>query len=506
MNVLDDDLRQLAAHLDQELGAIKLAETTRRYNAPPVVRSRTTRAIARQRGRRQVAVFGLAAVSLIGGLIVITSRDPGSSPVGPADSPFATSAAPTTSSDLTDSTHNPIVPPVSTETSTATELTPPTTPAIPTPTNPTPMPVAAQLAELRAGAMQALAALTSFRATVERRTSTTSADGTTTDAGTATTNTVTLMADGREWSEGDQILWSSYDPMTGVSRGAFADATGVAHYQQMDGQSDAFTVINMMFGYNPLGAKSGLAGPASTVTVMQTHWQDRPATEVTIHDDTTPYTTKPTDDTRVFVVDSMTGLIVRYSRTTIQNGVTTNEQAEMSALEAGVDLPVAFPGEFPTDASVERSGNPSAFASLSIAEAVSVFGQRVVVPESTPSDARLTLTTALGESYNDLTLTLPLSNGFDSSELTIRMDVATGPTQSGFAVVDGFVCPSADGVACDPPPSDLPTLSAGALAGHQYATSEGAITIHDGPIDITIGKPTTAEALAVANSLVRAAG
>ena len=505
MNVLDDELRQLAAHLDQELGAIKLAETTRRYNAPRVVRSRTTRAIARQRGRRQVAVFGLAAASLIGGLIVITSRAPGSSPVGPADSPFATSAAPTTSSDLTDSTHNPIVPTVSTEIRTATELTPPTAPAIPTPTT-TPTPVAAQLADLRAAATQALAALTSFRATVERRTSTTSADGTTTDAGATTTNTVTLMADGREWSEGDQILWSSYDPMTGVSRGAFADATGVVHYQQMDGQSDAFTVINMMFGYNPLGAKSGLAGPASTVTVTETHWQDRPATVVTIHDGTIPYTTKPTDDTRVFVVDSMTGLIVRYSRATIQNGVTTNELSEMSALEAGVDPPASFPGDFPAGANVERSGNPSAYASLSVAETVAVFGQRIVVPESMPSDARLTLTTALGESYNDLTLTLPLSNGFDSSELTIRMDVATGPTQPGFAVVDGFVCPSADGVACDPPSSDLSTLSAGALAGHPYATSEGAITIYDGPLDITIGKPTTAEALAVANSLVRATG
>jgi hypothetical protein len=500
MNVLDDQLRSLAAHLDQELGA-KVAVNADTANRKSSHQPRATRPVASRRlAPRQVAVFGLAAASLIGGLIVITSRSPNRSPVGPSDSPPTTPVAAVPSSNPVATTQTTTAPTTSGE---QTDTSATTSPSSTT----TSTPLATQLADIRHAAALALASLTSLRATVQRHSSTTTADGTTTDGGTST-NTVTLMADGREWSEGDQILWSSYDPTTGISRGAFTDVTGAVRYQQIDGQSDSFTPVNIMFGYNPLAATNGFGSTSSTVTLEETEWHGRTAWQITTHDDTVPFTSQVTNDTRVYVVDTTTGLIVSYSATTIQNGVTSIDEAEVSALDVGVDVPATFPGEFPAGATVDRSGDPAAFVSLTVAEAVAVFGRGVYGPADMPAAARLSLATALGQTFNDLTLTVPLPGGFGASGIAIRMDVPTSaaPPDPGFAAVDGFVCPSADGLTCNPPKPGLPTLSAGALAGHPYETFETGILIYDGAITISIGKPTVAEALAVANSLVHPTG
>jgi len=157
-----------------------------------------------------------------------------------------------------------------------------------------------------------------------------------------------------------------------------------------------------------------------------------------------------------------------------------------------VELPANFPGAFPEGATVERSGDPAAFTTLSLADAVAEFGQPVFAPADVSPTSRSSIQTMpTGEQ----------ASGDPAEVRILRIEVPVGFTRSYISITDYSEL-------ADPLPTNSSVLAisrhldGGALAGQPYDVSGAALTIFASPLSITVDAPTAEIALQLANSLV----
>lgn len=320
-------------------------------------------------------------------------------------------------------------------------------------------------------------------------------------------NTITLMADGSIWSEGDSFHWTSYDAATGVSRGEFGGADGGTQYQEIVGWPDNSTPLLILFGYDPVMRFDAMQGP--TLTEVTSHL-GRPAWQITSTFEggyTEP--TQADTQTEVYTIDEQTGLVVAYEQHQTHGGVETNvKEARIDDLEVGATLPAAFPGAFPEGAVVDRSGDPNGFVPLAVADAGARFGSGFVVPAGDGAPVPRTTVNTFDMPATDSSpggvmyqASIESRTGFVRSTVSIsKSTITSGSPLQGWIVVDGLGCASPDGVHCVG--FDGPSLiTAGALAGVPSRFDGRVLIIDNGPVQIVVDAATPEAALAIANSL-----
>ena len=410
-------------------------------------------------------------------------------------------------------------------------VTVPTTPAAapsttqPLPTGPTVD--ALTLDDVRAGQIAALRQLSGFTATAEVTTTSTpySLDGAPMAEQTSTrTAEITLLPDGSFWSQTSADEWGSYDPATHTVRGAFRSPEGVLQYQEIVGQPDNSIPLGVISGMFPTQLVGGTQDDSTRVedTTLDGRavWQ---ITNVMVYDPARCQGdgcgSEPYSQTIVQTVDQQTGLMIRSSNaTTDQHG--TSQVAALRDVRPVDTMPAGFPGTFPPDAAVDRSGDPNIATSLTMADIPAHFGI------ATPLPAGLdTVTVTAGEmmgpsvdnddpagpSYRTRTADIVAHDGFLNMTISVRATVAAdAPTDD--LVIDGYVCRNGDGDqdgACDKtidgsasglPGSRTITIEHGALAGREVLVVNGGLSINVGIFDINILAPTNAEAIAIANT------
>ncbi len=448
---LMDELAALASHFDR---------------AAPPVRPSEARAIDPSRhsaggGRTVVHVLVAAAVAVavIGGLVLVTGRD-GQAPVTvplQVDDTVGATFAPTTVASTTSSTAG--------------------APAF-----------ADQLAAIEAEVIPELASLSGFRATATVVRVGTDANGAPVSA--TSTNEVTLLGNGSMWTTMSNGGWGSFDPATGLTRGAFPDGAGGVSYQLIEGWSDNSVGVNILLGHDPIVMPTSISGAVESITEVD-------------HDGRPGWEIRTTEDELAtsYVIDRATGLLVAF--------VHGEDSMSLTALSTDVSLPPEFPGSFPEGADVQRSGDPNAFQPMSIEDAVTQFGTGAMTPDpfdpaTGASVAEVPATYDGGYSTVQKRLVLQLRSGFLRTEVTVFKEVVvTGapPAGSGMIIVDGMECTSSNGVACDVI-DEGSVLTAGPLAGFAVEDAgTGYIVASNGPIQVWISAPTADAARTVLESL-----
>ena len=476
------------------------------------------------RSRRGLAIAGalVATVALVGGLLVVRSETDDGTRIGGVDTipaAPATTGAPATVPDPTVATTIGSTVPPST-------VSPTTVP----PTTVQPTAEAGSLLtveEVRTKQAEALRELPGFTATVTK-----SVVDPVSGEPSEETAQVSLLADGSVWVDRGVHSWGSYDPATHIVGGAFALPDGTTGYQEIVGQSDGSLPLSILVGHDPTQLVQALpddpAGGFST-DVIETTFEGRPAWEITAvqtfdepcFDPCSPGApAAKIEQTEVRTIDQETGIVIRRSMTSTE----ANQQPQLSVLRdirVADSMPAEFPGTFPDDAVVDRSGDPNAIATSGLAGVQALADTiGVAIPMPAGSDGM-----AISTRQNDGTFGAPdgtnipgrfytvetsSSEGFLSTasvRLMFSAPVDDGPVPVGETVVDGLFCRSLtdDGVCDDTgfvSPVAGTVIESGALAGHVVVLGSpdgpyGSITV--GPFEIGITAPDAASVLAIAN-------
>lgn len=479
---LDDRLAELAAAWDAAAPPIGPEEARARVGVT-VGDAVVLPGVERRRRRRWPILVGALALAASVVALVAVLRDEPKPSIGPSSSESSG--------------------PVST-TAPATSLDPTTVP-------PTAQSVDDQLADISTAANAALSTFDSLRATatLHRISNGIPADPTVTVHTDETTlvNTITLFADGSMWSEGEQFLWTGYDTTTGVSRAAFVGVDGGTAYQEVVGWTDNSTPLLMMLGHAPVMQFEGLSNP--TVDEVTSHL-GRPAWRITSSFGAGA-SSDPANDFgeqhEEYTIDQQTGLIVAFRQSFEHDGVVDLIESRLDDLVTDVKMPVGFPGVFPEGAAVDRSGDPDGFVPLTLEQAAAQFGfgfvapvlngeqPRVWVREQPTNDQQGTQTGVMYQA------TIEWYQGFVKSSVSITKTVPIEgiPPEDGYAIVDGLLCWTVDGVHCVGfgEPSDI---TAGALARVPSMFEGSWLTISNGPVQLTISAASPEAALAIANS------
>ena len=183
-------------------------------------------------------------------------------------------------------------------------------------------------------------------------------------------------------------------------------------------------------------------------------------------------------------------------------------------------MPTEFPGTFPDDAVVDRSGDPNAIA-IGGLPGVQALADAIGIAIPVPTGpAGMTISTMQNDGmFSDPdgtnvpgrfhTIETASTDGFLTTaavRVMFSAPVGDGPVPAGQTVVDGLYCRSAtdDGVCDDTGfgnPTDVTVIESGALAGRtligQAGAPYGSITF--GPFQIGISAPDAATVLAIAN-------
>ena len=114
-------------------------------------------------------------------------------------------------------------------------------------------------------------------------------------------------------------------------------------------------------------------------------------------------------------------------------------------------------------------------------------------------------------SYRTRTADIVTNDGFLTTRISIRATVAADAITDDL-IIDGYVCRNGDADqdgTCDSPVrefnsgvsgSQTVTIEHGAFAGREVVVVNGGVSINVGIVDISIGAPTDAEAIAMLNS------
>jgi hypothetical protein len=370
--------------------------------------------------------------------------------------------------------------------------------------------------DVREGQTEALRRLSGFTATAEVTRFFTSGD----EQPQTRTNEVTLLADGSFWAQAGPEEWGSYDPVANVVRGAFRGADGTIQFQEIVGQADNSLPLGVLIGMNPVQLVGTLPGESSDIAA--TTFEGRPVWEITTaveYDlpvcretcEGDPYT-----QTMVETIDQVTGLVIRSSNsTTQQNG--TSQVSVLRDVRTVDSLPAAFPGAFPDGATVDRSGDPTAAVTVTLDDVSGFFGIPTPVPSGL-GDVSVTVEETAGfdpdgSAFTSRSVAIVVSDGFLTTSIYVSASTVPEGDLPREGVVDGYLCMTGDhdgDGACDPDPllahtplvegEEIVTIDRGVLAGTQARAAGGYISWSSGPFSISIGAPTTAEALAIANA------
>ena len=252
---------------------------------------------------------------------------------------------------------------------------------------------------------------------------------------------VTMLADGRLWATDDEDGWSSYDPASGLARILFRMADGSLHAQELVGQEEGSLPTVMAIGHDPVLRFDNVGELESTTT------PDGERGWATIVDDA--------ESTSTTVIDERTGLVVATHRVTARgDGTSEVVEAELTDVETNVAMPSDYPGTFPADMVVDRSGDPDAFRTTTLADVAATYGQGLL----RPADGRELRTTVVdrpltfGMSVRTVKVTTIAGVGFARTTIvqTKVMLPPDAPEAFGFIRVDDGACSSDDGVTCRP--------------------------------------------------------
>jgi hypothetical protein len=332
---------------------------------------------------------------------------------------------------------------------------------------------------------------------------------------------VPLLPDGSFWAQIGADEWGSYDPASGVARSAFRGADGTIQYQEIVGQRDNSVPVGVLTGMNPVQLVDAIPGVRTDIAV--TVLDVRPVWEITTVMTYDPSSCEelcegdPFVQTMVDTVDQATGLVIRSSNTTTEvNG--TSQVAVLRDIRVVDTVPAAFPGTVPDGAEIDRSGEPTAAVSATLGDVADFFGVPVPIPSGV---GEATVNVSQNESLDPSGAVLVNRRaeivgreGFLMRSVYISALAASDEGESRGGVVDGYLCMTGDDDndgTCDPDPyldqtplvdgQQIVTIDEGAAAGTRALAIAGTISFSSGPFSIVITAASTAEALAIANSL-----
>ncbi len=465
---LDEVLQTYADDLDRSAAPIELDEIVGR-SAQPLPPRRST--------NLRIWLIAAAAIVIVGAGIVAIAWEPREA--------IRTTPSVDTPSTIATTINDTINTSVAATTPTTAAATTATTATIPASTNPPttsfPVPAPLTVESVREQQVAALRTLPGFSATA------------TTDIETLPGEppqegfnpTFTLLADGSFWADLGPGMWGSWDPMTGIVRGAFTGFDGQIAYQEIVGQADNSLAAGILIGYNP-GTPIEVF-PDGEQTVVEVTVDGRPAWEVTTTFEFSPgLPGDPSDGVAVQttrnVIDQATGLIVEQALTNNDpENLGSARTSRLSDVQVADEMPPEFPGSFPADAVVDRSGDPS-LAPVSAIELRSQLGPSVPLPAEL-DDVRLNYwrdDLSFGNGIDPApiighTVTISYPMGFVPTVVQLQYwTVAPGASlpDGWLSLADGRTCSSFDGLACDAPDTENPVPEAtvvditnGAFAG-----------------------------------------
>jgi hypothetical protein len=177
------------------------------------------------------------------------------------------------------------------------------------------------------------------------------------------------------------------------------------------------------------------------------------------------------------LIDQATGVLVSETDTSTDNGVVTTQQSDYTDLVVNAPLPATFPGAFPADVKVNRSGDPSLGPVPNPEAAAQRFGPGFVAPADLPAGSWIQVMEGPNAS-------IIIRHGF----VTSRIDLVAEPGRPPDATT----------------PVGQPTLTDGDLAGTGYELDDqGNLDMVRGTGSMYISAPSAEEALRIANSLRR---
>jgi hypothetical protein len=440
---LERDIRQLAERLDTSAPSISGAEVRTRREAPVSfeegeIATVTVMSDHRRRSVLKLAVAATTAVASVVAVLVLLS---------------ARSTAPFTTSPQTFPSPGPttIVP---TTTVPSTTIPPPTT-----------VPLGEQLDRIATTVSDRLSTLHSVGFTSTIR-----------SAGQPdVSNKVVVRSDGAFWAERDG-LWGSYDPQTGLLRGGYTYPDGTLGYDELAGQTPSNPGRGILIGLDPVPTGAVVRQAQSVIEAVH---DGRPVWQLEV---SYPKNTAGLDSFAVLMIDQATGLLVSELQTTVTDGVTTSHESTLTNLVVDAQLPAVFPGTFPADATVNRSGDPKAAPIHSVDEAAQRFGPGFIAPAEFPTGSWIQVLHDKTSGTSNAEIVIP--RGFLATLIYLSINPDAG--QPVLSAV---------------PPS--PTLTGGDLAGRTYYAGDGSVSVSDGRTEIVVSAPSIDEALRIANSLKR---
>jgi hypothetical protein len=509
MRAEDELLQRVASQLEQDAPPISIDEIEQRALTAPLPLDGTRTATKPLRWTPIVVAVAAAALVTGGFALALTSRSP----------------APTLRTSGT-AVLDSAVPPTQPRPGPATTIPASTMPSEPQPTVAAPTTVAAGssdisldgdaaavIAAIDADRIDKLRMLTGFTATVRQTTDTLGDDGQSIDSQPGVDSRTTLLANGSMWTDIDGGGFASYDATTGESRGAIVMPSGEMYYQLIEGWTENSTGMSIMLGHDPARLLSDIGAPGS-VTVEATDFDGRPAWMVkTTY---SPIMGEPDgsgEQIETFTVDQATGLMVASS---IESGARPGEisrrVSELFDLEVTDEMPSAFPGEFPEDAQIDRSGDPTAFRPTTLSEAAEWFGPGFVSPPEVPAGTTIFLTEFEWEEGNpqaarSKTVEIRAREGFATPwRISIFKDEpgSDGAVPDGYLLVDGSLCVDFDddGICGVGPPTESDSIDNDALAGFSLHGEPPSLMLERGGVRIGITGSPLADGWSLAETFV----
>jgi hypothetical protein len=313
------------------------------------------------------------------------------------------------------------------------------------------------------------------------------------------TDAVTMLADGRSWTEDAGGGWSSSDPISGISRFAFVGQQGETNYQELISVPGIVPPAIPMHGLAPTSPLS--IDAREEISIEDDRYAGRPAWRV-IGRGHSPDFTIETETTAL--IDIGTGLIVESTfLKTIVDDHRDYSRFSMTDLEVVNAMPARFPGQFPETADVERLNISGGFSPVTLDEAVGRFGPSLVVPVEFTDGRMLALYDHALDNPGSVDPTpeevrMTSREGFSSTTTRIWKIVPSPIT----IVVDSQLCYSAEQDASCEPMGATETVTEGALTERSLVVGTGSVTIYGAGVVIKISSVSTDHARRVAESFV----
>ncbi len=367
---LEQRIADLAAAWDRDTAPVSLDELVGTTASGPITTVELVRTI--ESSHRRWMILSVGAAAAIAAIVVLAvRREPDSiDPVAPAT--IATTVT----------TVHATVDAITVPTAPATTVAPTTAPTTVVPSVMTDADAAAALAAFDAERSEALRGITTIGFRVHG--STTFPDGQMYDDGSIRdTDGVELVFrnDGSAAIVSDTFGVSYYDAAAGIARAVFTDAAGQPAYQEVVGQANGSMGVGV-----PTGLVNGIITSISQlrpglVAIVDDVLDGRPAWRIDQLTENLVARDGSMSRQQTWI-DQATGITVQThtSGSTSIDDVALDEIITLTDLEPGTPMPADFPNPFPAEATVAVSGDPTAFAPITLDQAAAEFDAPLLVP------------------------------------------------------------------------------------------------------------------------------